>query len=191
MEDDYDDIFLDRLLARDAEAFRVFFRRYAPDVMRVCLRVLRNRQDAEDVLSEVFLEIWNRFEQYDSDRGTLKAYISMIARSRAIDRLRSLSRSPSTLLSLAATPDDDHPISTEHVAALEEIESQDQAVNALQRLDASHRQVLELAFFEGLSHSQISSQLDVPLGTVKSIIRRGLAKLQTIVRAKRSGGSEP
>lgn len=129
-----------------------------------------------------------RIEQYDSARETRKTYISMIARSRAIDRLRYLSRSRSAIQSLASTPSEDHPTAANRLSALEEIESQREGVAALRRLDdTSHRQVLELAFFEGLSYAQISSRLGMALGTVKSNIRRGLAQLKRVVSAKRSG----
>ena len=182
IEDVREDEFLERLRARNVDAFRKLFQRHAPDVMAVCFRVLHNRQDAEDVLSEVFLELWNRFDKYDSERATLKGYILMIARSRAIDQLRSLSRSRSATQTLESTPHLQHPSTTDTITSLVKDESQRQAIGALQQLDPDQQKVLELVFFEGLSHSQIATRLDMPLGTVKSHVRRGLAKLKLLVR---------
>lgn len=189
-DNDHELRLLVRLRKGDVEAFRELFQRVAPDVLAICKRVLHHRHDAEDVLSEVFFEVWNKLDKYDSERATLKGYILMIARSRAIDRLRSR-RSRTATQNLATAAEADHPASADTAPALEDVEAQQEVVGALRNLNADYRRVLELTFFEGLSNSQVASRLDMPLGTVKSHIRRGLAKLRMIVDANRSGGSGP
>ncbi len=185
------DLFAD-ITEGDVDAFRLFFRRHAPEALALAFRILGNRQDAEDVVSEVFLEMWRKRGRYDSLRGTPRAYLLMLVRSRAIDLYRAQvrSRPTSTLLEAETLPEQQvdwgHNAPSERLA---QAEFEDLAVLALAELDGTQRKTLELTFFEGLSHSQIASHLELPLGTVKSHIRRGLAKLRAALDDHRSGGS--
>jgi RNA polymerase sigma-70 factor (ECF subfamily) len=174
------------------EALAALYDRRAPIVLAVCQRVLDNRSDAEDVLEEVFFEIWQRAERYDPERGSPISYILTVGRSRAIDRARRLRRrldGPPTRMeevnscrhaSLAgeeATPFRDA------VAA----ERSRRVRDALNSLDPAERRVVELSFFEGWTHREIARQLSEPLGTVKSRIRRGLLRLRSLLRAPEEG----
>ena len=181
---DGDDVELfEQVLAGSIDAFRVFYRSFAPEALALCMRILRNRQEAEDVVSEVFFEMWSNREKYDRNRSNPRSYLLLLARSRSIDRLRKLKRTPHM------------ETSNDRLTAVSDVSpSQDpfheEARFAIEKLEGIQRQTIELAFFEGLSHTEISELLSVPLGTIKSHIRRGLIKLRNILHHKVSGGSE-
>ena len=182
---------IEEVLSGNSEAFRRFFRQHVSDVLALCCRILRNRQDAEDVVSEVFFEMWTRRDRYDRARASPKSYLLMLARSRSIDRYRARSRSQPATNSRAASPDAPVVALTSNDKPqdqLEQTEIQQLAVRALDALEPAQRLALELAFYEGLSHAQIASRLELPLGTVKSRIRRGLSKLRQALDHHRSGG---
>lgn len=174
----------DAIASDDAEAFRRFFDRFAPEVLAICRRILGHADDADEVTSEVFLEIWSRRKEYDPNRSSPRTYLIMLARSRAIDRLRARSRTD--VASCSRCPPEDHfqTDTPEDAAVLSELRRA--AVRAVRDLDSGQREALSLAFFEGLTHQQIADRLNCPLGTVKSNIRRGLKKLQHALAQYRS-----
>lgn len=177
----------DRVLQGSVEAFRLFYQRHSPEVLAICNRILGNREDAEDVMSEVFFELWIHRAGYDALRGTPRAYLLLLARSRAIDLYRSKATSHASITISRETATDDTPQagrSPVDQASLVEVRSV--AEQALDELDNAQRQTLELAFYHGLSHTQIASRLNCPLGTVKSYIRRGLTRLRHRLRNYRS-----
>ncbi|MDZ4658680.1 MAG: sigma-70 family RNA polymerase sigma factor [Bythopirellula sp.] len=165
----------------DEAAFLELYREFGDRVLAVCLRILHDLHIAEDVLSEVFWEIWRHPERYDSSRSTPQTYLLMVARSRAIDRLRELGRRAKTISAASALAPDIGMITPENMpeASVHRQEEKHLLRGALMNLDAAQRQVLELAFFGGLSHQEIAKQLDSPLGTVKSRIRQGLIHLRS------------
>ena len=165
----------------DVEAFLQLYRQYGEHVLAVCLRILHDRHVAEDVLSEIFWEIWRHPERYDSSRSTPQTYLLMVARSRAIDRLRELSRRARVIVGARATQLTDGKITLSDLpeASANRQEEKQLVRAAVDGLDAHQRQVLELAFFQGLSHQQIAEHLNHPLGTVKSRIRQALIHLRT------------
>jgi RNA polymerase sigma-70 factor (ECF subfamily) len=172
---------MNSLKERDEAAFLSLYRGFSGQVLAVCVRILQDRHMAEDVLSEVFWEIWREPQRYDSSRSTPQTYLLMVARSRSIDRLRDLSRRAKTLAkaSVENRADDWVPSRDGPEANVDRLEDRQVLREALETLDANQRQVLELAFFGGLSHQQIASRLDHPLGTVKSRIRQGLIHLKS------------
>lgn len=174
--------FCKKWLAGDVEAFRTFFRQRAPEVLSLCGNIMRNAQDAEDVTADVFLEVWSNRERYDPSRGDLRGYVLMLARSRAIDLYRSKSRQRSRLDANAGPVEfsDDEESSPVQDASMNELRSV--AQTALGEISDVERVAIELAFFEGLTHAQIATRLNSPLGTIKSHIRRGLTKLRTKLR---------
>jgi len=178
-------------LSDDLNAFRGFFRRHAGEALAVCNRILRDWQEAEDVVSDVFLEVWSKRDRYDRSRATPRAYILMIARSRAIDRYRVKNRTRQATVSIATTDESEKAMMVidNPYDAVETDEAQRLASHALAELEPPQRTTLEMSFYEGLSHAQIASKLDLPLGTVKSHIRRGLEKLRHMLGHKRLGGS--
>jgi RNA polymerase sigma-70 factor (ECF subfamily) len=170
-----------RVAARDGAAFARLFETHAPVTLGVLLRILGRRSEAEEVLQEVFLQVWMQADRYDEVRSTPRGWILMLARSRALDRLRrrdSLRRREEAVGEEAgeAIP----PLGTER---LETLERQRQVSSALGALSPDQRRCIELAFFEGLTHTQIAARLEAPLGTVKSRILLGMNKLRQALSA--------
>ncbi len=165
------------IAARDPDALEQLYDRYAPLAMAVCLRVLRDFGRAEETTIDVFAELWRKPDRYDPTRGGVRGFILLLARSRSIDRLRSVRTEPSNrpLHGVTGTADQAAPRPAEAVIEQERANLVRAAVDAL---EPQHREALEAAFFEGLSHTEVADKLHRPLGTVKSHIRQALSKLR-------------
>lgn len=168
------DLFL-ALRGGQVEALGLLYNRYARLVYGLALKILSNPEEAEDVTQEVFLTFWHR-NTYNPARGSLSSFLTTLTRSRAIDRLRSkgtrlrfLQRWQGLVRNETAQP------------PLEQVslgERSQLVQNALTQLSETERQVLEIAYYEGLSQSEIAKRLNIPLGTVKTRSRQGLLKLR-------------
>jgi RNA polymerase sigma-70 factor (ECF subfamily) len=160
-----------RIRAGDQSAMADLYDRYSGVVYGVALRVLANTTGAEDVVQEVFLQLWRNPQAFDTDRGRLAPWLAVIARNRAIDLLRK-----------RPLEDDitEMPISTG--VDMEDESSQRLAVEkvrgVLVQLPQDQRKALEMAFFEGMTHTEIAGKTGEPLGTVKTRIRTGLLALR-------------
>jgi len=175
-----------RTAAGDADAFAALFDRHSPRVLGFLIELLRSRGEAEEVLQEVFLQAWRRAGRYDPDRGSVPGWLLLLARSRALDRIRS--RRSRVRREQAVDEDErsagrggEPPVGTRR---LEQEERTRQVFSALGELPDEQRRAVELAFFEGLSHSQIARRLEAPLGTVKSRILLGMKKLRRTLTAR-------
>jgi RNA polymerase sigma-70 factor, ECF subfamily len=171
-----------RIARGDRQAFDHFYDAFASIAFGVIRRVLRDPGLAEEVLQEVFWQVWRDASRYDPARGRPEAWLLMRARSRAIDRLRSVRRTDKTFVTpvdetLARAPETDRP-----GAAVEE---GDLIQRALVQLPDVQRRVIELAFFEGLTQSEIATRLAEPLGTVKTRARLGLERLRNLLGGER------
>lgn len=162
-----------RLARGDQRALSALYDRYGSMMLAVGVRVLKDRRAAEDLLHDVFLEAWRQAKTYDPERGTVRGWLLMRMRSRALDRVRSAGRSK-VVLSEEPTPPD-APANTPDPSAAPD---RRRVREALTTLPAEQRAVLELAYFEGYSSSEIASRLDIPIGTVKSRVARGVAHLR-------------
>ncbi len=169
---------VERLRARDQGALDTLYERYSSVVHAVALRIIGQPADAEDVVVDSFWQVWQQAESYDASRGQLRTWIVTIARSRALDRLRVLRRSP-----LAAAEEVN--VAGREVAAEDNPEqaawmSQKSAIvrAAMASLPQVQRQALELAYYLGLSQSEVAERLGEPLGTIKTRIRLGMTKLR-------------
>jgi RNA polymerase sigma-70 factor, ECF subfamily len=175
------DVLVRRMAAGDREAFGTFYDRYAPLVYPLIVRIVRDRTDAADVLQEVFWEAWQGAGAYDAARGTPEAWMITRARTRAIDRVRALRRRGETF----APPIDEHlvaaPVEPGGDAA-ERAEDRGVIRTALEALPAPQREAIELAYYAGLTQTEIAERLKQPLGTVKTRIRLGLERLREVVR---------
>ncbi len=171
----------------DREAFHALYHRFSSDIYTLCERILHSRQEAEDATAEVFCEVWLRRERYDATRGAVRPYLTTLARSRAIDRLRSRAARPD-MANKACLDGAELPAAagvTPHEAATG-AEMRVRVAEALATLSIRQREAMELAYYEGLSHREIADRLATPLGTIKTHIRQGLAKLRTTLRVRRA-----
>ena len=175
-----------QLLARvakgDVAALRTIYEQHAPRAVAIAFRILRDRGEAEDVVQETFLELWRRSSQFDPDRGGAIAWVVTIARSRAIDRLRASGTAGRTIASASASeglvplalplPSDE----------AEQRRNVARVATALSALPDAQRETIELAYFEGLSQSEIAERTGTPLGTVKMRVKLAMAKLAALLK---------
>jgi RNA polymerase sigma-70 factor, ECF subfamily len=168
--------------AGDEGALAALYDRYRVILFGLMLRILHSRAEAEDCLQEVFLQAWRRASDFDEARGRPFTWLVTLARSRAIDRLRALSSRDRTAQDAARAPEEE---TSDAVA--DAIRSEQSAVvrGALAALPPEQRRVLEMAYFEGLTQTEIATRLDQPLGTVKTRMRAGMTKLRELLRDER------
>ena len=173
-----------RIAAGDRDAFSRFYDLLAPTAFGLIRRVLRDPEAAAEVLQEVFWQVWREAPRYDPKRGSPEAWLVMRAKTRAIDRLRSIRRRDRTFVGpvdeSVARPDD-RPAENPAVVA----EDRGLVETALGQLPEPQRRVIELAFFEGLTQSEIAIRLGEPLGTVKTRARLGLERLRGALKGER------
>jgi RNA polymerase sigma-70 factor (ECF subfamily) len=171
---------LQALKSGQANALGSLYDRYADPVYGLAVKLLTNTEEAEDLTQEVFLTLMHR-NTYDPARGSLISFLMTMTRSRALDRLRSRGVKQRAMQRWGGNLRSDRPPSTPIEQAV--ISEQAEVVQqALSRLPATERQVLEIAYYDGLSQSEIAAQLEIPLGTVKSRSRQGLIKLRQALR---------
>jgi RNA polymerase sigma factor (sigma-70 family) len=164
----------------DAWILREVYDRYGTQVYRVALASLNNSSDAEEITQTVFVDAWRARDSFDAAKGSLGGWLMTITKRRCIDRVRAIDRNRRDVAAAGISPSADGP-GPDHV--VDQIVVADQ----LARLPQSQRAVLELAFYDDLSHSQIATLTGLPLGTVKSHLRRGLNQLRR--RWEVDGGS--
>ena len=164
----------------------LLYDRHASMVMGLALSIVRDRTDAETVVLDTFTQAWRDAGRYDAGRGSVASWLLVLGRSRALDLLRSAGRRARlTPVSVddapaAALVAEDAP--SDPAQAVEAHERQQHVAAALGELPQAQRQAIELAFFEGLSHSEVAERLGEPLGTVKTRIRLGMTKLRQLLR---------
>lgn len=173
-----DELSLLRRVARgEADCLRLVYERHGSRLMAVALRVLKNRAEAEEVVQEAFLEVWRRAGEYDPLRGTPLAWMLTICRTRSIDRLRSRG----SQARLVTQADEIAPLGQSPLDAVDSREVQSRVGTAMAGLPTEQRRVLELAYFEGLSQSEIAERTGDALGTVKTRVRLGMEKLSAVL----------
>ena len=178
-DQDTDRSCMDRVRAGDMRALEELYDRYSGLLYSAALRILGQAADAEEVLQEAWLQAWNRAESYDAARGAVPAWLLTLVRSRAIDRLRSRASRQRVEQVMADRPPAQ--LVEEPPATVSQRQLHDRVVTALSELLPQQRQVIELAYFGGLSQSEIATQLVAPLGTVKSWTRQGLMRLRELL----------
>lgn len=178
---------LPRVAAGDQAAVKECLDRFGGLVWTLARRALSSPQDAEDAVQEIFLEIWQSADRYDASRGSETVFVATITRRRLIDRLRKQGRQPYTEsvdepgLNLSGEVGHSQEVSTEATLA----------ARALKTLKPAQQKVLELGLLRGLSHSEIAEHTGMPLGTVKTQMRRGLMKIREMMEVEQlSEGSE-
>jgi RNA polymerase sigma-70 factor (ECF subfamily) len=164
----------------DRGSFEQLYERFSGVLFSTALHVLGNQEAAEDVLQDAFVAIWEKAPLYDSGRGKPLTWAVTLTRYKAIDRLRSLQRKGL----LHDRLEQETKIGGATPSSLDEVEAAEKSKivrEAVQQLSPSQREAIELAFFSGLSQSEIAGKLHLPLGTIKARVRRGMMKLKEII----------
>ncbi len=171
-----DGLLLGKIAQGDEDAMAVIFDRYSKVVYSVSLRVLRDPSAAEDVLQEIFMQIWRKPEGFLSTRGSLGGWLAVVARNRSIDLIRR--RKPSDSV-------DDIALASNFNLAEESERNilMQRARGAILKIQPDQRKAVEMAFFDGLTHAEIAELTGDPLGTVKTRIRAGLLALRKAMLA--------
>jgi len=176
------DIELLHAIARsDEQALASLYDRYRVILFGLLMRILNSREEAEDVLQDVFLQVWRRASDFDELRGKPFTWLVTLARSRAIDRLRTL-----TARSRAAAGSANDPTEAVSDAVADTFRSEQRGIvsRALTQLPEEQKILLILAYFEGLTQCEIAKRLGAPLGTVKTRMRSGMIKLRELLADK-------
>ncbi len=180
-----DILLLKRIAQRDSLSFQVFYRKYGGLIFSAISKVLNDHHDAEDVMQEVLVQLWNKAHLYEPRKGKPLTWLTTMARNRAIDRIRSKQR--------RARLNDDFetekkPLQLEFEASAEELvhdkERHTILRHAVSKLTPDQREAIKLAYFQGLTQAEVAEQLNEPLGTVKARIRRGVNRLEGLVKAR-------
>jgi RNA polymerase sigma-70 factor (ECF subfamily) len=174
----FDQDLIGRVAGGDADALAALYDRHERAVYSLVFRIVQNQGDAEDVVQDVFAQAWAQASRHDASRGAVGAWLLTIARSRAIDRLRARRARPDN----AAADEREMGALRDPLPAQDaELLSREQAArvrSALERLPVLQRIAIELAYYEGLSQSEIAERLEQPLGTIKTRMRLALLKLR-------------
>ena len=170
-----DDEIFDRLVADDEHALRLMYERFGAAVMHVALAVVGNRADAEDVVQATYVAAWHGRLGYRKDRGSLLGWLLGIARHKAVDTVRARARQAQVTEGLRNVWSENDVMDDK---AAESAVDRLLVIDGLASLEPEQRRVLELAFYDDLTHTQIAAATGLALGTVKSHLRRGLARLR-------------
>jgi RNA polymerase sigma-70 factor (ECF subfamily) len=174
---DDDRVAVDRMASGDGSALAALYDRHARAIYSLAIRILADAAEAEDVVQEVFTQAWRQASRYDAARAPVVGWLMIITRARALDRLRRRrSRIVATELD-PSTPDPRDPDPSQEALAIT-AEQAEQLRGALDALPDGQRTAIELAYYQGLSQSDIAERLQQPLGTIKTRIRSGLLKLR-------------
>lgn len=174
---------LERIQRRDEQALAKLYDRYAPLLYTLALRIVATQEESEDIVQEVFLQVWNKANSYIRDRGTVYSWITTLTRNKAIDRVRSkrykqqsketkLDEIDNTVASQSSNP---------HQTVLLK-EYQEIVTAAKKKLSNIEAKILELSYYGGYSQVEIAKMLKMPLGTVKTKMRQGIIKMRQLVR---------
>ncbi len=164
----------------DEEALGALYDYTSPQLYGLALRVLDDPAAAEEVVLDVYMQVWKQASKFDSSRGKAIVWLAVLTRSRAIDRLRSGQTERSRRESLDIVKEERDPSADPEVSVARK-EQRDFVQRALASLAPEQREVIELAYYGGLSHSEIASKIGEPLGTVKTRVRLGMMKLRNFL----------
>ena len=169
---------LPKIADKDEEAFSELYKRFSQVVYNLSYRVVKNKSDAEEVVQKVFVQIWNKAENYDQGRGAVSTWIMNITRSRAIDKIRSLKKTRNNI-----SMDDTFLqfISPKGFIIEDAKEKREIIKEALSKIPPEQKTVVETIYFEGYTHSEAADYLDIPIGTVKTRLRLGILKLKDLI----------
>ena len=172
-----DRLLLERIRRREPQALVDVYALYGKRVFSLILRIVHDRQTAEEILQDTFMRLWNRYELYDPEKGALLSWLFRVARNLALDFRRKESRRGNfDVVFIEGDPE----LEDLHEDVLS-VETAFAVRDALSALPSAQKHLIELAYFEGLTHSELAEQTGESLGTVKSRIRLGLKKLRDVL----------
>jgi RNA polymerase sigma-70 factor (ECF subfamily) len=172
---------IQRLAAGEPQALGELYDRHAPMLLGITKRILGSYEDAEEVVQEVFVQIWNQSRRYDASRSSVVTWLVLMVRSRAIDRLRSRKVVDRTLSTVQSENRDAHTSAAGFTDVFSQ-ERRQRVQHELAQLPEEQRRVIALAFFQGLTQSEIAAETGIPLGTVKTRTLLAMKKLRTALR---------
>lgn len=176
---------LQQISNRDAAAFQTFYRKYSGLIFAAISNVLNDHHDTEDVMQEVLVQLWNKAHLYEPRKGKPLTWLTTLARNRAIDRIRSKQR--------RSKLNDDFELENKKFQfefedsgreVLEDKERDTLLHTAVEKLNDEQRQAIRLAYFDGLTQAEVAERLHEPLGTIKARIRRGVTRLESMVKPR-------
>ena len=177
---------LEKVVQRDQTSFAALYDRYASLIYTMVLRMVKSTDEAEDLLQEIFMQIWNKAEMFAGSKGSVYTWVVTIARRKAIDRLRS-----SQSLHKGESLDEEETVAIPGAAyqmnpltATISAEYEELMRSGLAQLSDDQRAIIELSYYEGYTQAQIATRLDVPLGTVKTRMRQGLIRLRDYLKER-------
>ena len=177
---------IQRIASGDERAVAELYDRYGSVLYAVGYRILGERADAEEVVMETFAQVWREASRFEAERGSVPAWLTMMARSRALDQVRSRDRRERLATSAAREEDSRAPAmgawGNDPTREAEQNERRQRVVEAMASLSSVQREAIELAYYEGLSQSEIAERLQEPLGTIKTRVRLGMMKLRDALR---------
>jgi len=168
-----------RIAQQEQSALTELYDRYGRVLYSLANRILSSSEEAEEVVLDVFAQVWKNASTYSHQRGRVDGWLFMMTRSRALDRIRSRKRQLRSVQAISLETkgcSEEDPVEEVFIA-----QRRVQVLTALEQLPSQQREALELAYFKGLTHVEISMQTNIPLGTIKTRLRLGLAKLREIL----------
>jgi RNA polymerase sigma-70 factor, ECF subfamily len=175
-------ILLAQIAAREPTALSRLYDLYSRTIYAIAQKSLNSPEDSEEIVLEVFTQIWKIADRFDPHKGAAEQWIFTLARSRIIDRLRKFQRLQKINTAITAGKEIDFPtVSVDPIEAVEIADRRDRVLAALSQIPPEQRQVIELAYYQGLTHTEIAARIGLSLGTVKTRLRLGLSKLKLVV----------
>ncbi|MDX2000779.1 MAG: sigma-70 family RNA polymerase sigma factor [Thermoanaerobaculia bacterium] len=168
--------------AGDGDALGELYDRFSPLLLALGRRILADAEEAEDVVQETFVHLWRRATSYDPQKSSVSTFLVLVTRSRAIDRLRTRQVIDRTLGQVGLEPSATLDTSGDGVSRVLNLERRERVRQELATLPDEQRQVLDLAFFDGLTQREIAERTGIPLGTVKTRTLLAMRKLRTVLR---------
>ncbi len=176
---------LQRIAERDSQAFQTFYKKYSGLIFAAISNVLNDHHDTEDVMQEVSVQLWNKAHLYEPRKGKPLTWLTTMARNRAIDRIRSKQRRSRLNDDFELENKKTQPEFEESAHDHLELKERDSLIRrAVAKLNDDQREAIHLAYFSGLTQAEVAEQLNEPLGTIKARIRRGVSRLETLVKPR-------
>jgi RNA polymerase sigma factor (sigma-70 family) len=168
-----------KIAQQDQTALSMLYERYARVLYAVAYKSLNSAEESEEVVLDVFAQVWRTAARYDATKARVDTWLFMITRSRVLDRLRKMQRS-SRIASVSASETEIQLVApgVDPMEVAVVLDRRSQVMAALAQIPVEQRQVIELAYYQGLSHSEIAAQTGLAIGTVKTRVRLGLSKLK-------------